>query len=109
MNRDGLSQDYVRNMPDRIQKLDYFNGGQNHIIFNLYSGTWPDYTEDLGFDIGKAILAKASMSDEHYRPGFDISLPLFHKHHPEKGGEPGLVRDTKFPVDNKYFVAFKVR
>lgn len=107
LDRDGLSQDYVRNMPDRIQKLDYFNGGQNHIIFNLYSGTWPDYTEDLGFDIGKAILAKASMSDEHYRPGFDISLPLFHKHHPEKGGEPGLVRDTKFPVDNKYFVAFK--
>jgi hypothetical protein len=37
------------------------------VIFNLYSGTYPDYTEDLNFDVGKAILAKASFSDEHYR------------------------------------------
>ena len=38
-----------------------------------------------GFNIGKAILAKASIAVENYRPRFDISLPLFHRTHPEKG------------------------
>lgn len=107
LDRDSLSQDYVRNMPARIEKLEHWNNGQNHIVFNLYSGTWPDYAEDLGFDIGKAILAKASMANEHYRPGFDISLPLFHKHHPAKGGLAGQVLSNNFPVNKKYFLAFK--
>ena len=107
LDRDPLSQDFVRNMQARVDNLKYWNNGLNHIVFNLYSGTWPDYTETLGFDIGQAMLAKASISNENYRPGFDISLPLFHKHHPEKGGAPGFVKSNNFPVTNKYFVAFK--
>jgi hypothetical protein len=43
-----------------------------------------------GFDIGKAMMAKASIANENYRPGFDISLPLFHRSHPEKGTVPML-------------------
>lgn len=31
------------------------------------------------------MLVKASMSYENYRPGFDISLPLFSVKHPERG------------------------
>lgn len=86
LDRDRLSNDYVRNMQSKIQRLPYWNDGLNHVIFNLYSGTWPNYTENnLDFDYGKAILAKASMSEDHVRPGFDISIPLFHKIHPEKG------------------------
>jgi len=107
LDRDSLSQDYVRNMQSRVESLSYWNNGLNHIVFNLYSGTWPDYTEDLGFDIGHAMLAKASISEENYRPGFDISLPLFHKHHPERGGSPGFIKSNNFPVTNKYFLAFK--
>lgn len=80
LDRDSLSPDYVRNVPSRLQRLKLWNGGKNHVIFNLYSGTWPDYAEDdLGFDTGEAILAKASMSVTSFRPGFDISIPLFHK------------------------------
>jgi len=107
LDRDPLSQDFVRNMQARVENLNHWNNGLNHVVFNLYSGTWPDYTETLGFDIGKAMLAKASISNENYRPGFDISLPLFHKHHPDKGGAPGFVKSNNFPVVNKYFVAFK--
>ncbi|CAL4082003.1 unnamed protein product, partial [Meganyctiphanes norvegica] len=107
LDRDTLSKDYVRNMPPRVHRLALWNDGQNHIIFNLYSGTWPDYTEDLGFDVEKAILAKASISIENFRSGFDISLPLFHKTHPEKGGENGFLAANAFPGTKKYLLAFK--
>ena len=48
LDRDPLSNfDFVRNMPSRFAKLEHWNGGLNHVIFNLYSGTYPNYTEDL--------------------------------------------------------------
>ena len=71
LERDPLSQDFVRNMQTRVQNLKYWNNGLNHIVFTLYSGTWPKYTETLGFDTGQALLAKASISYENYRLGFD--------------------------------------
>ena len=58
LDRDPLSQDFVRNLPSRLERLPTWRGGANHLIFNLYSGTWPDYAEDLSFSIGRAILAK---------------------------------------------------
>lgn len=108
LDRDRLSADYVRNLQTRIQRLPHWNNGLNHVIFNLYSGTWPDYTENgLDFDSGMAILAKASISVNNLRPGFDISFPLFHKKHPEKGGEPGSVISNNFPLNKNYLLAFK--
>ena len=78
MDRDPLSKDrFVKNFGGRLANINGWNGGRNHIIFNLFSGTWPEYLEELGFDLGYAILAKASISKEKYRPGFDISLPLW--------------------------------
>lgn len=108
LDRDSLSPDFVKNVPGKIQKLGkLWNDGRNHVIFNLYSGTWPEYTEELGFDIGQAILAKASTSITNFRPGFDISIPLFPKNHPQKGGERGLLLANNFPVAKKYLLAFK--
>lgn len=108
LDRDHLSADYVRNLQSRVQRLPLWNNGINHIIFNLYSGTWPNYTENvLDFDYGMAILAKASMSESHVRPGFDVNIPLFHKTHPEKGGESGFVLSNNFPLNKNYLLAFK--
>jgi glucuronyl/N-acetylglucosaminyl transferase EXT1 len=108
LDRDSLSEDYVRNVPSRLQRLPYWNGGRNHIIFNLYSGTWPDYIENsLGFDPGQAILAKASMSVQTLRPNFDISIPLFHKNFPLRGGNSGFVTSNNYPANKKYLLAFK--
>ena len=84
----------MRNMQTRVQNLKYWNNGLNHIVFTLYSGTWPKYTETLGFDTGQALLAKASISYKNYRPGFDNSLPWYHKHHPDNGGVPGFVKSS---------------
>ncbi|OON15113.1 EXTL2, alpha-1,4-N-acetylhexosaminyltransferase [Opisthorchis viverrini] len=59
--------------------------GRNHLIFNLYAGTWPGYHEDeYRLSLGQAILAKASFSTTKIRHTFDISLPLIHPQHPEK-------------------------
>lgn len=108
LDRDSLSEDYVRNVPSRLQRLSHWNNGRNHVIFNLYSGTWPDYAENsLGFDTGEAILAKASMSVRQIRPGFDISIPLFHKQHPLRAGNTGFVTSNNFPTNKKYLLAFK--
>ncbi|XP_065344358.1 exostosin-1 [Cloeon dipterum] len=108
LDRDSLSGDYVRSMQSRVQHLEHWNDGRNHLIFNLYAGTWPEYDmNDLGFDIGYAMLARASAPVSILRPGFDISIPLFHRNHLEKGGEPGLVNAVNFPGTKKYLLAFK--
>ncbi|KAM9369776.1 exostosin-like 1 isoform 2-T2 [Phaethornis superciliosus] len=107
LDRDHLSGQYVRNVDEKIRSFPLWNGGRNHLIFNLYSGTWPNYTEDLGFDIGQAILAKASFYTENFRPGFDISIPLFSRDHPQRGGEKGWLYQDSIPPKKKYLLVFK--
>ena len=43
----------------------------------------------------------------YHRPHFDVSMPLFHPSHPDRGGAPGHASSYQFPVNKKYFVAFK--
>lgn len=108
LDRDHLSEDYVHDLPLKVSSLPHWNGGVNHVIFNLFSGTWPDYSEDLRLDTGKAILAKASLSTEFYRPGFDVSFPLFLKSHPQKGNAVDAPSSCAvFPLNRKYKLAFK--
>ncbi|KAG9355390.1 hypothetical protein JZ751_000228 [Albula glossodonta] len=107
LDRDQLSPQYVHNLKTKVQNLHLWNNGRNHLIFNLYSGTWPDYTEDLGFDIGQAMLAKASISTENFRPNFDVSIPLFSKDHPRTGGERGYLKYNSIPPFRKYMLVFK--
>jgi len=108
LDRDPLSREsYVLNLADRLRELPHWNEGRNHIVFNLYSGTWPDYSEHLDFDYGYAMLAKASISTYNFRPNFDISLPLFHDVLAEKGGEQGKLSNLNVPSNDKYLLAFK--
>lgn len=108
-DRDRHSKDYVKDLPSRWARLPHWRDGRNHVVFNLYSGTWPDYQEEMDFNTGKAILARASFNGSLFRRGFDISLPLFHKDHPKTGGEVGLMKrhDSLFPLKRKYLLAFK--
>lgn len=52
-------------------------GGKNHLIFNIISGQEPDFNTSLDVNIDKAILAGGGFSSWSYRPGFDISIPVF--------------------------------
>lgn len=106
--RDRVSGDYVPNIQAQIDSLSWWRGGINHVVFNLDSGTQPDYNDnDLGFDIGKAMLAKASMSRVHYRTGFDVSFPLFNKELKYHGGEPGAMSTGVLPLRKNFVLSFK--
>ncbi|XP_052379531.1 exostosin-1-like isoform X9 [Oncorhynchus keta] len=107
LDRDQLSSQYIHNVKAKVQSLPTWNDGRNHLIFNLYSGTWPYYTEELGFDIGQAILAKASIDMDHFRPHFDVSIPLFSKDHSQKGGDKGYLTLKNVPPSRKYLLVFK--
>lgn len=109
LDRDVLSGDYVKNLNKKFMGLpeNLWNGGLNHLIFNLYPGTWPNYEPtDLGFDFGKAIIAKASFSVDHFRPSFDVSLPLFHKTLPQNGRN-SVSFDAGVPLGASYLLVFK--
>ncbi|KAM9551790.1 exostosin-1-like isoform 2-T4 [Salvelinus alpinus] len=107
LDRDQLSSQYIHNVKAKVQSLPTWNDGRNHLIFNLYSGTWPYYTEELGFDIGQAILAKASIDMDNFRPHFDVSIPLFSKDHSQKGGDKGYLTLKNVPPSRKYLLVFK--
>uniref|UniRef100_UPI00358E2B99 exostosin-1-like n=1 Tax=Myxine glutinosa TaxID=7769 RepID=UPI00358E2B99 len=107
LDRDQLSRHFVHGMRAKVQALPYWNGGTNHLVFNLYSGTWPNYTEDLGFDLGQAMLAKASVGSDNFRPSFDVSIPLFPEEHPQRGGARGHLHANDVPPVRKYLLVFK--
>ncbi|XP_077045779.1 exostosin-like 1 isoform X1 [Agelaius phoeniceus] len=107
LDRDRLSGHYVRDVEEKIHSSPLWNGGRNHLIFNLYSGTWPSYGGELGFDPGHAILARASSDSRSFRPGFDVSIPLFPREHPQRGGHGGRLRRGSVPPKKKFLLVFK--
>ena len=108
VDRDPLSKErFVKNFAGRLSNVAGWNHGKNHVVFNLYSGTWPDYLEELGFDLGHAILAKASISSKKYRSGFDISLPLWGESHPVRGRHLAQMQLAKWQPLGNHLMSFK--
>lgn len=107
LDRDPLSQSFRPELKEIFGKHN--NYGMNHLIFNLYSGTWPNYRENdfSGLQFGAALLAKASNSEAYHRDAFDISLPLFSYLHPDFDSElnnPFGITDTH---GRSLFLTFK--
>lgn len=109
LDRDKLSKEYVPGFAKKLAKLEHWNGGQNHLLFNFFSGSFPEYANSLDFNYGKAILAKASFSTDVYRFGFDVSLPLLPSSHKEKGKQRGILatNGNLFPIHRRHLLVFK--
>nr|CAD2179906.1 unnamed protein product [Meloidogyne enterolobii] len=110
VDRDRISEDYVKDLNSLISSLpkNIWNDGLNHLIFNFYSGTFPNYSSnDLGFNPGRAMIAWTSSSRQHFRTDFDISIPLFHKEHPLLSNEEIGLNSTDFQNHDKYLASFK--
>lgn len=108
LDRDKLSKNYIRNLKKLIPKLKYWNQTvSNHIIFNLYSGSWPNYTDSLEFNSSNAILIKASFSVKNYRKNFDVSFPLFHSELPFNDSFDSSSQFKLLNNKKKYLLTFK--
>ncbi|XP_070534965.1 exostosin-2-like [Ptychodera flava] len=60
-----------------LAQLPKWNDGTNHLLFNMLPGSVPDYNTVLDVHRGKAIVAGGGFSSWTYRPGYDISIPVF--------------------------------
>ncbi|CAI4228628.1 unnamed protein product [Auanema sp. JU1783] len=106
-DRDRISENYIPDLDALIANLpaELWNDGRNFVVFNLYHGTFPDYSDhNLGFDTGKAIIARASPSVQRFRYGFDVSFPLFHGVHDLRSN---IEREIDFEPLDSLLVSFK--
>ncbi|XP_072164852.1 exostosin-2-like [Diadema setosum] len=60
-----------------LAQLPRWNTGTNHLLFNMLPGTTPDFHTALEVPRGNAILAGGGFSSWTYRPGYDISIPVY--------------------------------
>ncbi|VVD00643.1 unnamed protein product [Leptidea sinapis] len=60
-----------------LQSLEFWNNGENHLIFNMVSGLPPNYNTVVDLNTSDAIIAGAGFSTWTFRYGFDVSLPLY--------------------------------
>ncbi|KAG1676608.1 Exostosin-2 [Nymphon striatum] len=76
---DTLNQNRLRliSISRALAALPFWNGGENHLLFNMLPGSIPDYNTSLDVDRGTAIIAGAGFSSQTYRYGYDLSLPQY--------------------------------
>ncbi|KAK0166479.1 hypothetical protein PV328_004899 [Microctonus aethiopoides] len=76
---DTLNQNRIKTIgvSQALRNSEFWNGGENHLIFNMVPGSFPDYNTSLDVSLGKAMIAGAGFSTITYRYGFDISIPVF--------------------------------
>ncbi|CAH1373650.1 hypothetical protein MTP99_015021 [Tenebrio molitor] len=76
---DTLNQERLRpNLTSRaLHSLPFWNNGENHLIFNMVSGTAPDFSPLIELETGKALIAGADFDRYSFRINFDVSIPLY--------------------------------
>ncbi|XP_013193612.1 exostosin-2 [Amyelois transitella] len=66
-----------KHISQALQTLEHWNNGENHLIFNMLSGSPPNFETVLDLNTGKAIIAGAGFNTWSFRHGFDISIPVY--------------------------------
>lgn len=78
LNQAMLDDDELKLAGQALNALPLWkNAGQNHLVFNYVPGTAPNFNRVLDVPVHKSIIAGAGFDTWTYRPGFDVSLPLF--------------------------------
>lgn len=60
-----------------LHSLEFWNNGENHLIFNMLAGSAPSYNTVVDLSTGKSMIAGSGFDTWTFRYGFDISLPLY--------------------------------
>ncbi|XP_071816775.1 exostosin-2-like [Apostichopus japonicus] len=74
LNQNTLKEEKVGQI---LAQLPRWNGGSNHLLFNMLPGTAPDFNTVLQVPFGKAMIAGGGFSSWTYRPGYDVSIPVY--------------------------------
>ena len=69
LDRDSLNPATYVNVPDYGEVTHIVNSDRatNYVFFNSFSGTFPDYSEQLDFNVSRALLIKSSVTHELVR------------------------------------------
>ncbi|XP_054159212.1 exostosin-2-like [Oppia nitens] len=61
-----------------LSSLPYWGKkGANHLIFNMISGSFPDYNKRIEVNLGDSLIAGAGFDTWTYRQEFDVSIPFY--------------------------------
>ncbi|EDW09843.1 exostosin-2 [Drosophila mojavensis] len=60
-----------------LASLNFWDRGENHLIFNMLPGSAPNYNTILDVNIDNAIVLGGGFDSWTYRPGFDVSIPVW--------------------------------
>ncbi|BFG06431.1 exostosin-2 [Drosophila madeirensis] len=60
-----------------LASLDFWDRGDNHIIFNMLPGSAPAYNSVLDVNTDNAIIFGGGFDTWTYRPGFDVAIPVW--------------------------------
>lgn len=60
-----------------LATLNYWENGENHLLFNMLPGQYPEFNTVFDVNTDKALIAGAGFDSWTYRSGFDISLPIW--------------------------------
>ncbi|TRY55513.1 hypothetical protein DNTS_014029 [Danionella cerebrum] len=67
----------IRETAQALTMLPRWEKGMNHLLFNMLPGGPPDYNTALDVPRDRALLAGGGFSTWTYRPGYDVSIPVY--------------------------------
>ncbi|XP_034476755.1 exostosin-2 [Drosophila innubila] len=74
LNQDGFDKHLAG---PALASLNFWDSGENHLIFNMLPGSAPTYNTILDVNIDNAIVLGGGFDSWTYRPGFDVSIPVW--------------------------------
>ncbi|KAH8401571.1 hypothetical protein KR009_006570 [Drosophila setifemur] len=78
-----------------LVSLDFWDRGANHILFNMLPGGAPSYNTVMDVNTDNAIIFGGGFDSWTYRPGFDVSIPVW---------SPRLVQQHAHPTAQRKFL-----